>query len=377
MLAFGRLRHELTPRGGHRHPDRPRRRRGGGDPRPQGRVAGAVVGRGLRAPSGPRRPVAVRGRGLRLHLAPRLQPFHRGTRPRDAGGRVGGGPHPLRDTSVPAGLAAPRVPRAPYPSAPRLLHGLRDAGPAAVLGPSGGLVDGLHHRPGVQRAGHRSACWPRWCFRARRGLGHRLNHAGLALGVAWLAFTVVAKAHVDRVASDSLPPGVTRVFTTPTPLNAVLWRVVAMTGGRAVSGRLLLAAGRGAPGFVHEPAGRPRAARTASRRSGGGAPRVVLQGVLQRTGTRERRDRDLRSSDGTGGAARVLVRGGPPRRGGHRARAGPPAPGPGGPARNVGRPGGADSRPLGGRRPASCPVERRTTDACIPARAERHPIPDG
>jgi len=70
-----------------------------------------------------------------------------------------------------------------------------------------------------------------------RGLGHRLNHAGLALGVAWLAFTVVAKAHVDRVASESLPSGVTRVFTTPTPLNAVLWRVVAMTGdGRYLEG---------------------------------------------------------------------------------------------------------------------------------------------
>ena len=71
----------------------------------------------------------------------------------------------------------------------------------------------------------------------QRGLGHRLNHAGLALGVAWLAFTVVAKAHVGRVASDTLPPGVTRVFTTPTPLNAVLWRVVAMTGkGRYLEG---------------------------------------------------------------------------------------------------------------------------------------------
>ena len=70
-----------------------------------------------------------------------------------------------------------------------------------------------------------------------RGLGHRLNHAGLALGVAWLAFTVVAKAHVDRVAGDTLPPGVTRIFTTPTPLNAVLWRVVAMTGdGRYLEG---------------------------------------------------------------------------------------------------------------------------------------------
>ena len=71
----------------------------------------------------------------------------------------------------------------------------------------------------------------------RRGLGHRLNHAGLALGVAWLAFTVAAKSHVGRVAGDSLPPGVTRVFTTPTPLNAVLWRVVAMRGdGRYLEG---------------------------------------------------------------------------------------------------------------------------------------------
>ena len=42
-----------------------------------------------------------------------------------------------------------------------------------------------------------------------RGLGHRLNHAGLALGVAWLALTLVIKAHVDRVAGDSLPAGVT------------------------------------------------------------------------------------------------------------------------------------------------------------------------
>ena len=70
-----------------------------------------------------------------------------------------------------------------------------------------------------------------------RALGHRLNHAGLALGVAWLAFTVAAKAHVDRVAADSAPPGATRILTTPTPLNAVLWRVVAMTGeGRYLEG---------------------------------------------------------------------------------------------------------------------------------------------
>ena len=70
-----------------------------------------------------------------------------------------------------------------------------------------------------------------------RGLGHRLNHAGLALGVAWLALTLVVKAHVDRVAGDSLPAGVTRYLTTPSPFNAVLWRVVAMTAdGRYLEG---------------------------------------------------------------------------------------------------------------------------------------------
>ena len=70
-----------------------------------------------------------------------------------------------------------------------------------------------------------------------RGLGHRLNHAGLALGVAWLALTLVIKAHVDRVAGDSLPAGVTRYLTTPSPFNAVLWRVVAMTAdGRYLEG---------------------------------------------------------------------------------------------------------------------------------------------
>ena len=70
-----------------------------------------------------------------------------------------------------------------------------------------------------------------------RGLGHRLNHAGLALGVAWLAFTVAAKVHVDRVAEDSLPAAATRYLTTPSPFNAVLWRVVAMTAdGRYLEG---------------------------------------------------------------------------------------------------------------------------------------------
>ena len=43
--------------------------------------------------------------------------------------------------------------------------------------------------------------------------------------------TVVIKAHVDRVAEESLTQaGTARWLTTPTPFNAVLWRAVAMTG---------------------------------------------------------------------------------------------------------------------------------------------------
>ena len=131
-----------------------------------------------------------------------------------------------------------------------------------------------------------------------RGLGHWLNHAGLALGVAWLALTLVIKAHVERVAGDSLPAEVTRYLTTPSPFNAVLWRVVAMTGeGRYLEGYYSLLDG-GAAGVVREPGGRPRTARAASERSGGGAPDVVFQGILQRPSVRARRDRALRPSDG-------------------------------------------------------------------------------
>ena len=69
------------------------------------------------------------------------------------------------------------------------------------------------------------------------GIAHRLNHAGLALGVAWLALTLVIKAHVERVAGDSLTAGVTRHLTTPSPFNAVLRRAVAMPAdGRSLEG---------------------------------------------------------------------------------------------------------------------------------------------
>ena len=92
-----------------------------------------------------------------------------------------------------------------------------------------------------------------------RGLGHRLNHAGLAIGVAWLALTLVIKAHVERVAGDSLPAGVTGYLTTPSPFNAVLWRVVAMTAdGRYLEGYYSLLDSEPRVSFVSRPDGHER-----------------------------------------------------------------------------------------------------------------------
>ncbi len=88
-------------------------------------------------------------------------------------------------------------------------------------------------------------------------LGRRLNNAGLAAAVAWLACTVAVKAHVDRVAGESLPAaGVTRWITMPSPFNAVLWRVVAMTGGgRYLEGYYSLLDAERRVSFVSRPDG--------------------------------------------------------------------------------------------------------------------------
>ena len=87
-------------------------------------------------------------------------------------------------------------------------------------------------------------------------LGHRLGNAGLAVGCAWLAFTVAVKAHVNRVADDSLPPGVIRYLTTPAPFNAILWRVVAMTDeGSFVEGYYSLLDAESRVSFVRRPDG--------------------------------------------------------------------------------------------------------------------------
>jgi len=63
--------------------------------------------------------------------------------------------------------------------------------------------------------------------------GKVANIVGLALSTAYLGWGFVAQQHVTRVAEASLTTqgiAVERLLVTPTPLNSVLWRVVAMSG---------------------------------------------------------------------------------------------------------------------------------------------------
>lgn len=65
-----------------------------------------------------------------------------------------------------------------------------------------------------------------------RGSGLRANGIGLAVGTAYLAWGVAAQQYVTRVAEGTLAAqGIVaeRVLVTPTALNSVLWRVVAMS----------------------------------------------------------------------------------------------------------------------------------------------------
>ena len=74
--------------------------------------------------------------------------------------------------------------------------------------------------------------------------GLRANAIGLALGTAYLGFGVLAQQHVERVARASLAAqGITaeRVLVTPAPLTTLLWRVVAIDGGRFHEGFRALA----------------------------------------------------------------------------------------------------------------------------------------
>jgi len=61
--------------------------------------------------------------------------------------------------------------------------------------------------------------------------GHAVNSVGLVLSTLYLAWSVGAKLHVDRVAADALQRqaiGYRQVLTVPTPFNTLLWRVLVM-----------------------------------------------------------------------------------------------------------------------------------------------------
>ena len=61
--------------------------------------------------------------------------------------------------------------------------------------------------------------------------GHSINMLGLVLSTGYLAWTLGAKLHVEHVARNALDRqhmADTRLLTTPTPFNSLLWRVLAV-----------------------------------------------------------------------------------------------------------------------------------------------------
>ena len=91
------------------------------------------------------------------------------------------------------------------------------------------------------------ACVVAW-FARERILAQRALVAGIALGIAYVGWSMVAKSLVDRDADRALATlglaGAPR-FSVPTPLNTLLWRVVAMTPDGFVEGERSLVADSG------------------------------------------------------------------------------------------------------------------------------------
>ena len=96
------------------------------------------------------------------------------------------------------------------------------------------------------------ACVVAW-FARERILAQRALVAGIALGIAYVGWSMVAKSLVDRDADRALATlglaGAPR-FSVPAPLNTLLWRVVAMTPGGFVEGERSLVADRGPMAFT-------------------------------------------------------------------------------------------------------------------------------
>jgi len=99
------------------------------------------------------------------------------------------------------------------------------------------------------------ACVVAWCAR-ERVLAQRALIAGIALGIAYVGWSLVAKTLVDRAADRALAAiGLADAprFSVPMPFNTLLWRVVAMTPGGFVEGERSLVADRGPMEFRGHP----------------------------------------------------------------------------------------------------------------------------
>ncbi|MCJ0825473.1 metal-dependent hydrolase [Luteimonas sp. 50] len=86
------------------------------------------------------------------------------------------------------------------------------------------------------------ACVVAWWARERL-LAQRALVAGIALGVAYVGWSLVAKAMVDQAATPVLAArglGNAPWFSVPMPLTTQRWRVVAMTGDGYVEGERAL-----------------------------------------------------------------------------------------------------------------------------------------
>jgi len=100
-----------------------------------------------------------------------------------------------------------------------------------------------------------AACAVAWLARAR-ALAQRALLAGLVLSSAYLGWSLVAKAMVERQAERSLAAlGLAQAprLSVPMPFNTLLWRVVAMTGDGYLEGEYSLVADRGPIRFRHYP----------------------------------------------------------------------------------------------------------------------------
>ncbi len=93
-------------------------------------------------------------------------------------------------------------------------------------------------------------------FAGPRLLAKRVLVAGLVLSTAYLGWSLVAKAMVEREAERSLAAiGLQDAprFSVPMPFNTLLWRVVAMTPDGFVEGEHSLVADTRPIAFVHHP----------------------------------------------------------------------------------------------------------------------------